>query len=578
MYWSSAFIPTVKEVPAEAELISHQLLIRGGYIRKLAAGLYTFLPLAQRVLMKISAIVREEMSRGGAREVLMPILSPKELWDKTGRWALYGKELMRVEDRHERMFALGPTHEEVITDLVAHEVRSYRDLPVNLYQINTKFRDEIRPRFGIMRAREFIMKDGYSFDRDEAGAEATYQKMFDAYQRIFTRCGLAFRSVEADSGAIGGSFSHEFMVLADSGEEAIISCASCAYAANQQRAQGKTLESRLDSSKLGMPWKKVETPNVKTVEEVAGFLKVRHSDVVKTLLYRAGEQFVAALVRGNHELNEVKLARAMEVDAVVLINSETAANLAGCPSGFMGPMGLHQRIPHIVIVADEEVVKGESFIVGANEPGFHVQFVEAKRDLQIDQVADIRLVTDQDRCAQCGGNLVLSRGIEVGHTFKLGDKYSKAMEATFVDEAGQSRVMVMGCYGIGVSRVMAAAVEQGHDANGIIWPMAIAPYQVEVLPVNVEDDVVLRTAETLYRQLEEAGVEVLMDDRPGQAGMKFKDADLIGMPIRITVGQKTLKEGKVELKARNGSHDAKVVVADILKEVKSLVQKLESKS
>ncbi len=574
MLWSTAFIPTVKEVPAEAELISHKLLIRAGYIRKLASGLYTYLPLAQRVLLKISKIIREEMERGGARELLMPILSPKELWEKTGRWSVYGKELMRVEDRHERLFALGPTHEEVITTLVAGEVRSYRDLPVNLFQIQTKFRDEIRPRFGIMRAREFIMKDGYSFDRDETGAEATYKKMFEAYQRIFTRCGFTFRAVEAESGAIGGSFSHEFMVLAESGEEAVISCGSCAYAANQQRARGKTPLAHLEGSRLSMPWKKTSTPKVKSVEEVAAFLQVRQSDVVKTMLYRAGNRMMAALVRGNHDVNTSKLAHALDETDAVLIDPATAASLARCPAGFLGPMGLKERISGLTILADEEVLMGGSIVVGANEADAHVEFVDPKRDLQIDRVVDLRLVTAGDQCPECEGSLTLSRGIEVGHTFKLGTKYSQALGAKYVDETGKEQAIVMGCYGIGVSRIMAAAVEQCYDKDGIIWPKEIAPFQVIVLPLNMEDAQIKSAAEAVYKHLLVAGFEVLFDDRSAGPGGKFKDADLIGIPIRVTIGQKSLAEGKVELRARNGSHDSKVKVEDVVKEVKEIFSKI----
>ena len=471
MLFSRMLIPTLKETPAEAEAISHKLLLRAGMIRKVTSGIYNYLPLGRKVLAKVERIVREEMDRAGAQEVLMPAVQPAELWQESGRWGVYGKELLRFMDRHERDYCFGPTHEEVITDLVRRDVHSYRQLPLNLYQVQTKFRDEIRPRFGLIRSREFIMKDGYSFHKSETGAEACYQDMYDAYKRIFERCGLKFKVVEADSGPIGGSYSHEFMVLADTGEDLVVSCNSCDYAANLEKA-----EVPLDLQAPGAPvgdQELVATPGVRTVEEVAAFLKVAPKDIVKTLIYETERGPVAILIRGDHEVNEVKVKNLLGVTDLTLASLIRVQELTGAEAGFAGPVGL--KIP---IYADQAVVRMNAMITGANQDNHHLRRVHPQRDFKITQAADLRNVTDQDPCPRCRGKLTFLRGIEVGHIFKLGTKYSKALKAVYLDQDGAEQYIYMGCYGIGVSRIVAAAIEQGNDANGIIFPMALAPVQV----------------------------------------------------------------------------------------------------
>lgn len=550
MYYSRLLIPTLREEPGEAEIISHRLMLRAGMIRKLAAGVYNYLPLGYRIIRKIEAIVREEMDRAGAQEIFMPMVLPAELWRETGRWEQYGKELLRLKDRHDREFCLGPTHEEVVTDIVRKEVKSYRQLPLNLYQIQSKFRDEIRPRFGLMRGREFIMKDAYSFDADEAGAEISYKNMFDAYINIFKRCGLNFRPVEADTGLIGGSFSHEFMVLADTGEEAIVSCDTCGYAANMEKAEGRSQKQEVRSKKSEedlLPLEKRVTPGKKSVEEVAAFLGVEKEQLVKTLIMRGGDRVVAALVRGDHEINEIKLARVLNATEVELLAPAEVEEVTGAPSGFSGPVGL-KNIP---IIADFAVMGMNNFVVGGNAKDMHFVNVNIDRDFTPDQFFDIRNVQEGDGCTRCEtGKLVIVRGIEVGHTFKLGTKYSVAMGATYLDEAGMPQHMIMGCYGIGVSRIMAAAIEQNHDKDGIIWPSAIAPFKVIILPLNMQSEKVKTTAENIYNRLNENGTDVLLDDRDERAGVKFKDADLLGIPFQIVVGEKGLNRGIVEIKNR----------------------------
>ncbi len=560
MRTSQSLIPTLREDPGEAETVSHRLMLRAGMIRKVAAGIYTYLPLGLRVLRKIETIVREEMDRSGAQEVLMPIASPAELWRETGRWDFYGKELLRFKDRHERDFCLGPTHEEVITDLIRREVRSYRQLPLNCYQIQTKFRDEIRPRFGLMRGREFIMKDAYSFDRDEAGATVSYQKMYDAYSRIFTRCGLTFRAVEADTGLIGGSSSHEFMVLADTGEESIVYAEGGTYAANVERAE--TAPPAQVSAEASRPLRKVSTPGMRSVEEVTAFLKIQPAQLVKTLLYQTPTDLVAVLVRGDHEVNEIKVKKLLDVTALELADPAKAAAATGAPVGFAGPIGLTLRI-----VADHAVKALRNVIVGANEANAHYVDANWDRDFAVEQFADLRNAQAGDPSPKGDGILRMARGIEVGHVFMLGTKYSKAMNATFLDPDGKECPAIMGCYGIGVSRIAAAAIEQHHDAKGILWPAPIAPFHVHLLPLS-QSTTVSATAQTLYDALAQAGAEVLWDDREERAGVKFNDADLIGAPYHVIIGEKGLAQGTVELKERRTGAVKKLAPRDVSAQVR----------
>ena len=543
MRTSQLLIPTLREDPGEAETVGHRLMLRAGLIRKVAAGIYTYLPLGLRVIRRIEQIVREELNRAGAQELLMPIASPAELWRETGRWDFYGKELFRFKDRHDRDFCLGPTHEEVITDLFRREVRSYRQLPLNFYQIQTKFRDEIRPRFGLMRGREFIMKDAYSFDADEQGARASYQKMYDAYNRIFARCGLTFRPVEADTGLIGGSSSHEFMVLAETGEETVVYSDQGTYAANVERAEVAPTQDA-DSSAL-KPLAKVATPQRRTVEEVTEFLKITPRQLVKTLLYSTGKESVAVLVRGDHEANEIKVKRALGATEVELLSPEKVQALTGAPVGFAGPI----ELKGIRILADQAIPHMRNFVVGANEADTHYRDANAGRDFEIDLVADLRNAKAGDPSPRGDGTLKAAKGIEVGHVFMLGTKYSQAMSATFLDAQGQERLAVMGCYGIGIGRTAAASIEQNHDAKGIIWPIPIAPFHVHLLPVS-QSQPVTDLAERLYRSLTESGIDVLWDDRDERAGVKFNDADLIGAPFQLVIGDKGLAQGQVELKTR----------------------------
>jgi len=536
-------IPTLREDPSDTEVISHKLLMRAGMIRKIAGGVYTYLPLGFRVLKKINQIVREEMDKAGGQEVGLPIVQPRELWDQSGRWQLYGDEMFRLKDRHQRDFCLGPTHEEVITALVDGEVHSYRDLPLLLYQIQDKFRDEIRPRFGLMRGREFIMKDLYSFDVDEDGLELSYRKMYFAYSAIFERLGLDFRVVEADSGAIGGSSSHEFMVLAGSGESVVVYCDQCHYAANVEKA-----ESTFEPAEHPVQCPAVEvvpTPGIKSVADVVQFLGVDSTRIIKTLIYIVDEVPYAVLVRGDRELNEVKLKNHLQGMEIFLAPEDMVKELAGAATGSVGPVGLK-----IKVLADLEIQGMSDAVCGANREGCHLVHVLPGRDFVPSMYLDLRNVEAGDPCPHCQGELRATRGIEVGHIFKLGTKYSKAMDAWFLDEEGNKRHYVMGCYGIGISRVMAAAIEQKHDENGIIWPMSIAPFQVIIVPVNARDEQQMNSAVDLYQKLQQAGVEVLLDDREERAGVKFKDADLIGIPLRITIGPKSLKQGKVEIKKR----------------------------
>ncbi len=565
MRTSQLFIPTLRQTPGEAEVVSHRLMLRAGMIRKVAAGIYTYLPLGLRVLKKIECIIRQEMNRAGAQELLMPILSPAELWRETGRWDFYGKELLRCQDRHDRDFCFGPTHEEVITDLFRREVRSYRQLPLNWYQIQTKFRDEIRPRFGLMRGREFIMKDAYSFDADDASARLSYQKMYDAYERIFTRCGLKFRAVEADTGLIGGSMSHEFMVLADTGEETIVYDERGSYAANVELAEAPPPPDEDPATPL--PLESVHTPGAKTVGDVCAFLQVSPDRLVKTLLYQtpAGD-VVAVLIRGDHEANEIKINRFLDTPGVTLANAETVSAVSSAPVGFAGPVGLKG----IRIIADRAVRAMRNFIVGGNRNDTHLINVNWDRDFSVEAFLDLRQARAGDRSPRGDDRLLEAKGIEVGHVFLLGTKYSQAMNATFLDADGRETPAIMGCYGIGVSRTAAAAIEQNHDDKGMAWPVPIAPFHVHLLPVTASEQVV-QTAGTLYDSCTEAGVEVLWDDRDERAGVKFNDADLIGAPFHLTIGDRGLAQGVVELKRRDTGEVVQLPPADVIPHVQALL-------
>ncbi len=567
MRYSEMFIPTVREVPSDAEIVSHQLMIRAGLIRKLTSGIYSFLPLGLKVIRKVEQIVREEMNRSGAQEVFLPAVQPAELWQESGRWKMYGKELLRFKDRHNREYCIGPTHEEVITDLVRNEVKTYRQLPKNLYQIQTKFRDEIRPRFGVMRCREFSMKDAYSFDADWEGVDVSYQKMFDAYSTIFTRCGLKFRAVEADTGNIGGSFSHEFMVIADSGEDALVFCSVCEYAANIEKAEvAKPEKIPIDSAPLPV-MEIVHTPDVRTIEEVSAFLRVTPQDIVKTLVFEADGTPVAVLVRGDEEVNEAKLRGYLGCDALELATDDKVLKVTGSPKGFAGPVGIKART-----IADYSLMNRVHMVTGANREDYHATNVNMGRDFTVKEFADLRMVKETDTCPRCKNPLNFARGIEVGHTFKLGTKYSKQMRATFLDSNGQEKEMVMGCYGIGIGRTVAACIEQNNDTKGIIWPMFIAPYHVILTPVNVKDPLIMEAALKLYQRLTDDAIEVILDDRDERAGVKFNDADLIGIPLRVTIGHKRLSEGKVELKIRKTGEEKVFTIEDALEFIRRTVR------
>ncbi len=564
------YMPTLKEKPSEAEIPSHQYMLRAGMVRKLAAGIYSFLPLGWRTVRKIIEIVREEMDAAGAHEVFLPVVQPAELWQESGRWNVFGKELLRFKDRNQRDFCLGPTHEEVIVDLVRGEVRSYRQLPLNLYQIHIKFRDEARPRFGLIRAREFIMKDAYSFDRDWEGLEASYQSMYEAYCRIFKRCGLDFVVVEAETGAIGGDVSHEFMVWAENGEDVIVFCEGCGYAANRERASFRW-EPVQTSEKIKEP-EKVHTPDVRTIDEVSGFLGVSPDRLIKSLIYRTSDgRFVLFLVPGHRELNEAKAARAVGAESVEMAYPDEVFEIAGASVGFVGPCGLRKPV---TVVADRTLEGRVNLISGANEEDYHLVNITPGVHFKVDTYADIVFAEEGDLCPKCGAPLRFSRGIEVGHIFKLGTKYSEAMNATFLDEDGKEKPFIMGCYGIGVTRIAAAAVEQRHDDNGIKWPISIAPFEVYLLATNMKDGNVREVSERLYGELLGKGLEVLYDDRDERAGFKFKDADLVGIPIRLTVGERRVKEGKVELRLRDSGETQVVSVSEAASKVAELREML----
>lgn len=544
---SELWTPTLRETPAEAEVISHKLLLRAGFIRKAAAGIYTYLPLGQRVLAKLEQIIREEMDQAGGQEVVLPIIQPAEPWQQTGRWEVYGEEMFRLQDRHQRQFCLGPTHEEIITSLISSEVNSYKQLPLLLYQIQNKYRDERRPRFGLLRGREFIMKDLYSFDCDQEGLEQNYIKMYQAYSNVFRRCGLKFRAVQADSGAIGGNYSHEFMAIADVGEAVLVYCQRCDYAANVEIAVAGAIPQKVSAAQTLLPLKEVATPGQRTVLEVSSFLGVAADKLIKTIFYVADGHLIAALVRGDRELNEIKLLKYLGCNELNLADHEKVKTVTGAAVGYVGPVGLGE----MPLYADLEIPYVLNGVVGANREGYHLVNVNSGRDFKPQAIIDLRQVEDGDPCPQCGEQLSRAEGIEVGQVFQLGTKYSVPQKATFTDEQGQEHPIVMGCYGIGVSRTMAAAVEQRHDDRGIIWPLSIAPYQVIIIPASLRDNDQRKAAEALYQELSAAGVEVVFDDRDERTGMKFVEADLIGYPLRLTVGKKTLTQGTVDVKWRH---------------------------
>jgi len=569
--FSKLLIPTLKETPAEAEVASHQLMVRAGMIRKLAAGIYSLLPLGLRVMRNVERIVREEMNAAGAQEVELPVVIPAELWQESGRWDVYGKELLRLKDRHDRDFCLGPTHEEVITDIVRREVRSYRQLPMNLYQIHTKFRDEIRPRFGLMRGREFCMMDAYSFHADEADLDREYDAMRAAYTRIFDRCGLTHAVVEADTGAIGGKDSHEFMVLAESGEDAVVICGGCGYAANVEKAEVRAAEPEaVTDGGFLRDVEEVATPGKKTVEEVSAFLGIPAARFIKTLVYRTQSGPVMALIRGDLQVNDVKLKAFLGANTLELAGDAEIETETGAPVGYLGPVALPAFRGRMV--ADRSVQPLTDAVTGANRADAHLCHVTPGRDFKPDAWADLRMARPGDACARCGSPVEFRRGIEVGHIFKLGTKYSEALRATCLDAAGAERTIIMGTYGIGIGRTAAAAIEQNHDENGILWPAALAPFAVTVLPLQPDPEV-RAAAERITREIEEQGVETLLDDRDERAGVKFADADLIGIPVRVIVGKKSLASGNVEIGLRRTGAKEQVPVSEAASRALALFEK-----
>ena len=572
MLATKLYAPTLREVPSDADVVSQQLMLRAGFMRKTANGLYSFLPLGWRSIKKIEAIVREEMDRASAQEIMMPILQPAEIWKESGRWNAYGAEMMRINDRHDNEFCLGPTHEEMITTLVKNEINSYRQLPVNLYQIQSKFRDERRPRYGFMRSREFIMKDAYSFDVDEAGLDESYKSMYDAYTRIFTRCGLTFRPVEADSGAIGGSGTHEFMAIAEAGEADIVYCTKCDYAANIEI--GKPGIMKQDEEAL-QELSVVDTPNASTIEAVAEMLNLPLHKTIKAVVFSIDGKVVLAIVRGDHEVNEVAVQHAVLGSVEPEMATPEELEKVGLTAGFISPIGLKQT-EDFAIVVDESVMETYNVCGGANKKDAHYVNINPKRDFNVEDIiiAPIRLITKDDVCPKCGGALEHAKGIEVGQVFKLGTKYSEALQATFLDQNGRPNPMIMGCYGIGVSRTLAAAIEQYHDENGIIWPRSIAPFEAVIVPINAKDEALMSTSQTIYTALQNAGVDVLLDDRKDRAGVKFKDADLIGYPLRITVSKNTLENNEVEIQIRKSGEALPCAIDSVADKVTELLQNL----
>lgn len=570
MKLSEVFNPTLKEDPKEADVASHKLMLRAGLIRKNAAGIYTFLPFGMKVLSKVERIVREEMNRIGAREILMPVLQPDDIWKKSNRWYEYGPEMMRLKDRNDREFCLGPTHEEIITDMVMNEARSYRDLPIVLYQIQVKFRDELRPRFGVMRAREFIMKDAYSFHSNNESLDKTYQDMHKAYSRIIERCGLAYRVVKASSGLIGGDISQEFMVIAKTGEDALIYCndEECGYAANIEIAssQFKGKEKEPEDG----TYKEVATPGKITVDEVGEFLSVEPNKILKTLIFNSEEGLIAAIVRGDRDINENKLRKTTGIESLVMLPKE-AFGEHNLVYGFVGPVGLD----NIKIIADHNIMKDQNYIAGSNKIDFHLTGVNHKRDFKVDLWEDISNTVEGDSCPSCGKEFKFEKGIEVGHIFKLGTKYSQAMKAFYLDEEGNLKPYIMGCYGIGVSRMIAAAIEQNHDEKGIIWPVSLAPFKVSVISIGQSGHEIQKKAEEIYDSLNDAKIDTIYDNRDERPGVKFAENELIGFPLTIVIGRKYEENGKIELKIRKTNQVFEVSPPDIIEEVKKKLSELE---
>ena len=560
MKMSNMLVSTLREVPAEAEIDSHKLMLRAGMIRKMAAGIYNYMPIGLKVLKNIEEIVREEMNTAGAQEFLASAVLPAELWQESGRWDVYGDEMFRLKDRNNRDFCLGPTHEEVFTDIARNEIKSYKQLPVNLYQIQTKYRDERRPRFGIMRSREFIMKDAYSFDKDQAGLDVSYDKMHDAYVKIFNRCGIDAKCVEADSGAIGGANSAEFMVKSEVGEDDVVFCSACDYAANIEKAEATPEKAEVEEL---LEMEKVATPDSRGIYEVSEFLKVSPKKTVKLLMFNVDGKIVGVVVRGDREVNEVKVANAAQASGdIIMASNEEYTKATNCEPGFGGPVGIKVDL----LLVDEEVANMYNMILGANETGYHLKNVNYGRDFE-GVVGDFRKIESGEKCPKCGSEVTIARGTEVGHIFKLGTKYSAAMNATFIDENGKNVPFVMGCYGIGVTRTMASIIEQHHDENGIIWPLSVAPYHVSVIPVNIKDEAQMKIANKLYDELRKIGVDAILDDRNERPGVKFKDSELIGIPMRVTVGKK-ITDGEVEFKLREGEMEV-IKIEDVLEKVKS---------
>ena len=560
MKMSNMLVSTLREVPAEAEIDSHKLMLRAGMIRKMAAGIYNYMPIGLKVLKNIEEIVREEMNTAGAQEFLASAVLPAELWQESGRWDVYGDEMFRLKDRNNRDFCLGPTHEEVFTDIARNEIKSYKQLPVNLYQIQTKYRDERRPRFGIMRSREFIMKDAYSFDKDQAGLDVSYDKMHDAYVKIFNRCGIDAKCVEADSGAIGGANSAEFMVKSEVGEDDVVFCSACDYAANIEKAEATPEKAEVEEL---LEMEKVATPDSRGIYEVTEFLKVSPKKTVKLLMFNVDGKIVGVVVRGDREVNEVKVANAAQASGdIIMASNEEYTKATNCEPGFGGPVGIKVDL----LLVDEEVANMYNMILGANETGYHLKNVNYGRDFE-GVVGDFRKIESGEKCPKCGSEVTIARGTEVGHIFKLGTKYSAAMNATFIDENGKNVPFVMGCYGIGVTRTMASIIEQHHDENGIIWPLSVAPYHVSVIPVNIKDEAQMKIANKLYDELRKIGVDAILDDRNERPGVKFKDSELIGIPMRVTVGKK-ITDGEVEFKLRDGEMEV-IKIEDVLEKVKS---------
>lgn len=558
-------MPTLREVPAEAEIASHQLMLRAGLIRKLASGIYSYLPLGLRSLRKVEEIIREEMERAGAQELLMSALLPAEAYQASGRWEVFGESMFRLKDRNDRDFCLGPTHEELFTQCVIDNVKSYKEYPMTLYQIQHKYRDEGRPRFGVIRSREFVMKDAYSFDLDEKGLDESYKKMYDAYMRIFTRLGLNFTVVDADSGAMGGAGSQEFMVKSPVGEDGIAYCDECGYAANYEKCE--CIPQEVDQVEGELALEKIETPNAHTIDELVNSLGLAAHNFAKTIIYKADDKYIAAMVRGDREINEVKLKNLVGcTDDLELAEPFAVREITNAQVGFAGPIGLN-----IPVYADKEVAMMKNFIVGANETDMHYKGVNINRDFTPDTIADIREVVTGDKCPKCGGTIKSEQGIEVGHIFKLGTKYSDSLGLKYLDESGKQKTVIMGCYGIGVTRCVAAAVEQLHDDNGIIWPVSIAPYEAIVVPANYKDEEQVKAAEKIYEELLSQGIETLLDDRSERAGVKFKDADLIGIPVRVVVGKK-LSEGIVEYKERTMESATEIALDDAVSKVTEFVK------